>query len=157
MKVKQMELDLSHYRWHLIGLAALVALALLIWIGSVFTPEGEKTLTWTEWQVVKAQRAYQQELDGLQMEASNLADLLNASPDPVRAQIVAERIQRLAADGQPSLHYQREKLALAAQAVSSWAVGAGDRETAAQSLEEAIQVLSPQTVPDPTPAVTPGS
>lgn len=152
-----MELDLSRYRWHLIGLAALLALALLIWVGSVFTPEGEKTLTWTEWQVSKAKRAYQQELGELQMEASSLANLLNASPDPVRAQIVSERIQRLAVAGQPSLQYQREKLALGAKAVSDWAVGAGDRETAVQAVNVAIQALSPQAAPDATPAVTPGN
>ena len=139
-----MELDLSDYRWPLVALAATLLLAGLGWLGYAYTPAGDKPLTWNEWQVLKARSAYLDELGELQAAAGTLADLLNAQPDPVRAQLAAESIRRLASEGQPALAYQREKLALAAQAVSDWAVGAVDRETARQALDEAIQALAPQ-------------
>jgi hypothetical protein len=93
---------------------------------------------------------YLDELGELQAAADTLAALLNAQPDPVRAQLASESIQRLANEGQPALEYQREKLALAAQAISDWAVGAVDRETARQALDEAIQALSPTPNPGET-------
>jgi hypothetical protein len=96
-------------------------------------------------------------LSELQTAADTLAALLNAQPDPVRTQLAAESIQRLTSEGQPALSYQREKLALAAQAVSDWAVGAVDRETARQALEEVIQALSPPPSPEQTPLPTPVS
>ena len=153
-----MELDLSQYRWFLIGLAAILLLAGLGWLGYTFTPGEDQLLTWSEWQVAKAQRAYQDELGRLQEAVDSLAALLETQsgglyrPDPVRAQLVAERIQRLTREGQPALQYPREKLALAAQAVSDWAVGASEYEVARLAVEEAIQALSPQPVFTPTPA-----
>jgi hypothetical protein len=146
-----MELDLSDYRWPLVALAVILLLAGLGWLGYAYTPAGDKPLTWSEWQVLKARSAYLDELGKLQAAADTLAALLNALPDPVRAQLAAESIQRLASEGQPALQYQREKLALAAQAISDWAVGALDRETARQALEEANLALSPQPSPDQTP------
>jgi len=146
-----MELDLSDYRWPLVALAVILLLAGLGWLGYAYAPAGDKPLTWSEWQVLKARSAYLDELGKLQAAADTLAALLNALPDPVRAQLAAESIQRLASEGQPALQYQREKLALAAQAISDWAVGALDRETARQALEEAIRALSPQPSPDQTP------
>jgi len=145
-----MELDLSEYRWPLIALAAILLLAGLGWLGYAYTPAGDKPLTWTEWQVLKARSAYLGELGELQAAADTLAALLNAQPDPVRAQLAAESIQRLASEGQPALEYQREKLTLAAQAISDWAVGAVDHETARQALDEAIQALSPTPNPGET-------
>jgi hypothetical protein len=150
-----MELDLSDYRWPLLALAATLLLAGLGWLGYAYTPAGDKPLSWSEWQVLKARRAYLGELGELQAAADTLAGLLNAQPDPVRAQLAAESIQRLASEGQPALAYQREKLALAAQAVSGWAVGAVERETAHQALDEAIQALSPQSSSEPSPILLP--
>ncbi len=144
-----MELDLSEYRWPFVALAVALLLAVLGWLGYAYTPAGDKPLTWSEWQVLKARSAYLDELGELQAAADTLAALLNDQsggayrPDPVRAQLAAESIQRLTGEGQPALAFQREKLALAAQAVSDWAVGAVDRETARLALEEAIQALSP--------------
>ncbi len=139
-----MELDLSEYRWPFVALAVALLLAVLGWLGYAYTPAGDKPLTWSEWQVLKAQSAYRSELRQLQAATDTLVALLNKQPDPVRAQLAAESIQRLTGEGQPALAFQREKLALAAQAVSDWAVGAVDRETARLALEEAIQALSPQ-------------
>jgi hypothetical protein len=155
--MQRMELNLSDYRWPLVALAVILLLAGLGWLGYAYTPAGDKPLTWSEWQVLKARSAYLDELGKLQAAADTLAALLNAQPDPVRAQLAAESILRLASEGQPALQYQREKLTLAAQAISDWAVGALDRETARQALEESIRVLSPQPSPDQTPAPTPVS
>jgi len=147
----------------LIALAAIPLLAGLGWLGYAYTPAGDRPLTWTEWQVLKARSAYLKELGELQAAADTLAGLLNAQsggvyrPDPVRAQLASESIQRLASEGQPALQYQREKLALAAQAVSDWAVGAIDRETALNTLDEAIQALSPKPALEQTPTPAPTS
>ena len=107
-----------------------------------------------EWQVLKARSDYLKELGDLQEAADSLTSLLNDSPDPVRAQLVNESIQRLSSTGQPALSYQREKLAIAAQGVSDWAVGALDHETARLALAEAIEALSPEPQPEQSPAVT---
>lgn len=138
-----MEFDLTRYRWPLIALAVLTLLAGLGWIGYAYTPENDGVLTWAEWQVFKARRAYRQELGALQAAGDTLAALLDARPDPVRAQLEAARIQRLAAQGQPSLAYPREKLSVAAQSVSDWATGAIERETARAALDEALHALAP--------------
>ncbi len=111
-------------------------------------PAGDKPLTWSEWRVVKAQHAYQKELAELRTAAGTLTSLMNDLPDPVRAQLAAETIQRLTETGLPALAYQRGKLALAAQAASDWAVGAIDRKTALQALDQALQVLSSQPSTD---------
>ena len=152
-----MELDLTDYRFPLIALVVILLLAGLEWLGYAYLPSGDKPLSRSEWQVLKASRAYLKELGELQAAAETLAELLNAQPDPVRASIAAEGIQRRTGEGQPALQYQREKLSLAAQAVSDWAVGAVDRETARQTLDEAIQTLSPEPSPVQTPLPTPVS
>jgi hypothetical protein len=152
-----MELDLTELHLPLIALVVILLLASLGWLGYTYLPAGDKPLTRSEWQVLKAGRRYQKELGELQAAAETLATLLNAQPDPVRAQIAAESIQRLTSEGQPALQYQRENLALAAQAVSDWTVGAVDRETARLALETAIQALSPQPTQELTPIPTPVS
>jgi hypothetical protein len=152
-----MELDLSDYRWPLIALVAVLLLAGLGWLGYSYIPVGDRPLSRSEWQVLKSRSAYLKELAELQTAAGTLAELLNAEPDPVRTQLTAERIQRLTSEGQPALEYQRGKLSFAAQAVSDWAVGAMDRETARQALDEAIQALYVQLTPEPTPVPTPVS
>jgi hypothetical protein len=138
-----MELDLSGHRLQLIFLTVSVLLLGVGWIGHAYLPSGDKFLTRTEWQFLKASLAYRKELSRLQASTETLANLLNDRPDPVRAQLLAERMQRLASQGQPVLEYQRVKLIEAAQAVSDWAVGAIEREAARLVLEEAIQALFP--------------
>jgi hypothetical protein len=137
-----MELDLSTHRPTFIVLAAILLLVGTAALGRALLPTADRLLTLSEWQVLKASRSYQLELQHLQTSAENLAALLNARPDPVRAQLLAEDIARLASQGQPALVYSREKLVLAAQAVSDWAVGAIDRESAVQALQDAVLALS---------------
>jgi hypothetical protein len=142
-----MELDLSRYRLLLVLLAAILLLSSIGWLGHAYLPSGDKLLSRTEWQVLKADLAYRKELSRLQDAAGDLAALLNDRPDPVRAQLTHESIQRLTRQGQPALGYSREKLAAAAQAISDWAVGAIEREVASQVLEEALQLLHPTQPP----------
>jgi len=142
-----MELDLSRHPWLLISLFVFLLLAILGWLGYVYLPAGDRALTRSEWLVLKANHTYLKELGKLQLAAETLTGLLNGQPDPVRAQLAVESIQRLTSEGQPALLYPREKLALAAQSVKDWAVGALDRETALQALAIAIQVLSRQPIP----------
>lgn len=146
-----MELDLSEIRLPLIAVVVLLLLVTLGWLGRLYSPAGDVPLTWSEWQVLKARSAYLKQLSTLQAAADDLVSLLNAQPDPVRAQLTATRIQRLASEGQPALAYQRQKLTLAAQTVSDWAVGAIDHETARQALEQALQALSSLPTSSPTP------
>jgi hypothetical protein len=139
-----MELDLSAHRAIGIALASLLVLVALGWLGHAYLPCADRLLTLPEWQVLKASRAYQKELQQLQERADSLVELINARPDPVRAQLLAENVTRQASRGQPALAYPRQKLTLAAQAVSDWSMGALDRESARQALQAAIQALSTQ-------------
>jgi hypothetical protein len=142
-----MELDFSRHLWLLISMVVILLLAILGWVGYAYLPAGDRLLTYSEWQVLKANHTYENELGKLQGAAETLAELLNAQPDPVRTQMAVESILRLTSKGHPALAYPRDKVALAAQSVRDWAVGAQDRETALQALIEMIQVLSPQPTP----------
>lgn len=137
-----MELDLSTHRPLLVVLASILLLLGLGWLGHAYLPSADRLLTLPEWQVLQASRAYQVELQQLRLCAESLAELLNARPDPVRAQLLAENIARLASHGQAALVYQRDKLTQAAQAISDWSAGALDRESAKLALQAAIQTLS---------------
>jgi cell division protein FtsB len=139
-----MELDLSTHRPLLVVLACVLLLVGFGWLGHACLPSGDRLLTLSEWQVLQASRAYQKELAQLRASAESLAELINTLPDPVRAQLLAENIARLASHGQPALVYQRDKLTQAAKAISDWAVGALDREGARFALQAAIQALSPE-------------
>ena len=137
-----MELDLSTHRLQFIVLAAVVLLVGVGWLGHDYLPSGDRLLTLSEWQVLKASRVYRKEVGQLRTSVESLAELINTRPDPVRAQLLTENVVRMASRGQPALAYPREKLTLAAQAVSDWSVGAIDRESARQALQAAIQALS---------------
>lgn len=127
----------------LLALAALVLLALL---GRAVTPPEGALLTPAAWRLLKAERAYRAERDRLRREAEELALVLNGPPDPVRAGLAADRIDRLALQGgHPGLALQREALAAAAEAVHLWAMGGGDRDEAAARLERALALLGEGT------------
>ena len=127
------------------ALLILAGLLLLGLLGFFFTPQqGGKAgvLTWTEWQVLQRQRAYQRELGRLQRDAEDLTTLLNGRPDPVRGQLTAERIVQDHAEGQPALERQRQLILEAAQSVGAWSVGAISREAARDALERALEALA---------------
>lgn len=145
-----MELDLSGLRLParhkaIFGLSFLAALLIFGFVGYRFTivdTQGiPQVLSWSDWRLLHLERAYQAELSLLQNETDVLTELIIASPDPVRAQITAERIASSYADGEPALAHQRELLIAAAQAVQDWAVGMVERPAAEAALQEAIDAL----------------
>jgi hypothetical protein len=120
--------------------AAIVAVNVLILLGVLgwlFTPEGGKVLTYAEWQIHKAERAYRQELRDLQKTCEEMAALLDKPLDPLRVQVAADRIlNEMAKGGQAVLQPQREAVAAAAQALRNWAMG-DSRERAVEAVAEA--------------------
>lgn len=137
----EIEVELGKgWHWALLPLALLVLVGLVL-LGRSVTPKGSSLLTPAEWGLLKAERAYREELGDLRQAAEELAALLNARPDPVRAGLAADRAEQLALEGQPALALQREALTRAAEAVRLWAMGGGSREDAEVALAEAVQLL----------------
>jgi len=119
-------------------LALLVTLALL---GRAVTPAGNRLLTFADWRLLQAERAYQQELETLQTDALQLAEALNGNPNPVAVQMLVERIRRHTDSGSQSLSQARTALEEAALAVGDWSAGVLDRDTALVSLQQALDLL----------------
>jgi len=150
LRENNMELDLSdlhlpRQQQTLIALVLGIGLLLSGVAGWRFTPVDTagtpQVLTWSEWHVLRAAREYRAERARLQREAGGLAELLNHSPDPVRAQITAERITRAYAEGQPALERPRQLVIAAAVAVQDWSVGAISLSEAQEALQEAVGAL----------------
>ncbi len=138
----ELELDFSK-KWKLI--AWLPALLLILFglgmLGYYTTPASDKVLTWSEWQVLQARRSYQSELKMLRQDAEILAELLQGTPDIVRAQLTTDRIAQDTSTGQEALVDERQVLYDAALAVRDWAAGTIDRSEAEAALNTAIQTL----------------
>ncbi len=126
----------------LVGLLALLGLASL---GKSFTPTAEageaRVMTWSDWQLTKAERRFQNEREILRADMNALAALLNTTPDPVAAQLLAQRIGRHTSAGEAVLQPARTALLQAAQDVASWSAGVLDRDTATTSLQAAATLL----------------
>jgi len=152
MEIELTDLKKLITRWPWLSLS-LVALAMLVLgaVGSRFTSRDEQgypqLLDPMEWQIILARQAYTAELNSLRQETELLVQLLNENPDPVRAQITAERIARSYRSGQPALSYQRTALIAAAQAVQDWAAGVLTVEQAQQAVQSAAQVLGDEQRP----------
>jgi hypothetical protein len=109
---------------------------------SPVTPAGEtRLLTWNDWQLFKAEQRYTAEREVLRADDDALAALLNQAPDPVAAQILAQRVARDTVDGEAALLSARTALQQAAQDVASWTSGALDQNTAVASLQTASDLL----------------
>lgn len=122
-------------------LVLLVALFLIGFLGKAFTPASNTVLSWSEWQIIKIEKVYEQELSTYQQFAESLSQLINGTPDPVRAQVVSDQILQNTATGLAALERPRLGLQEAARAVRLWAVGAGSMDTAQASLSNAIQLI----------------
>jgi hypothetical protein len=124
---------------------ALLSLLGLGALGKPYTPvtsAGDaRLLTWDDWQLLKAERQYDTEREVLRSDADALTALLNQNPDPVAAQLLAQRIKQHTASGQAALQPARTALLQAAQDVASWTAGALDRNTAVASLQTATDLL----------------
>ena len=114
-------------------------------LGKPYTPvttAGEThLLTWNDWQLFKAEQRYSAEREVLRTDDDALAALLNQTPDPVAAQILAQRVARDTVDGEAALLSARAALQQAAQDVASWTAGALDQNTAVASLQTASDFL----------------
>jgi hypothetical protein len=135
------EVELGRRWWGGVAAMAAVVLVGLTLLGRAVTPEGGVVLTPEEWRLLKASRAYDQELGRLRDEAGALVDILNRSPDAVRASAAADRVAQMAVEGNGALALQREALASAAEAVRLWAMGGAERQGAAAALQEAVDLL----------------
>ena len=138
----EFELDFSK-KWNLA--AWLPALLIILFglgaMGYFNTPAGNKLLTWSEWQVLQARRAYQSELRLLRQDVQVLSELLQGQPDVVRTQLAAERVTQDTAAGQEALASERQAVGFAAQTVHDWAAGTAERSQAEAALSDAIQAL----------------
>jgi hypothetical protein len=141
-------MEISINRNALYGILVFISLLSLLGMGALGRPythvnsAGDaRLLTWDDWQLLKAERQYTTERDVLRSDVDALAALLNQAPDPVAAQILAQRITQHGADGQAALQTARTALQQAAQDVASWTSGALDRDTAVASLQTATDLL----------------
>ncbi len=127
------------------AMLAILALLGLAALGRSFSPlsesAGTRVLTWNDWQLVKAQRRFESERVLLRSDVDQLAALLNQAPDPVAAQLLAQRIGQRLATGEPALQPARTALLQAAQAVAGWSAGASEPEAATASVQAAAELL----------------
>ncbi len=147
----EIELDLTGKKqttWYTIGIGVFLLLLVgLAFLGRAFTPDSDASashlLTWQDWRLLKAERAYQHELETLRADADQLSQALNGQPNPVTVQLLAESILHHTGtmDGDPALEAARAALGQAAQDVRDWASGILDRDTALASLQKAIELL----------------
>lgn len=121
----------------------LFSLLLVGMLGHAVTPDGGKVLSWGEWQILKAQKAYIEELQQLRQASDEMAGMLNNRPDPVRVQMQADRLQKNLAEGQSSLSEQRSKLYTAAEAIRAWSLGQITREQTVDAHNQAAASLQP--------------
>ena len=131
-------------------LAALIVLVVavifgLAQIGCQVTPvdaSGEASLLgWSDWRLLQAERVYLDEMASLRVDATELVALLEREPNPVAAQLLADRIARRTASGDASLATARLALSAAAISVRSWAAGTLDRDSAILSVQDALALL----------------
>ena len=126
----------------LVAVLALLGLAVL---GRSYSPVNEageaRVLSWSDWQLAKAEKRFDVERSILRQDVDELTALLNGTPDPVAAQLLAQRIGQNAAAGEAILQPARTAVLQAAEDVASWSAGALDRETAIASLEAATTLL----------------
>ena len=98
-------------------------------------------LDWSDWRLLQAERAYADEMASLRVDATQLVAMLEREPNPVAAQLLADRIARRTASGDASLATARLALATAAASVHNWAAGTLDRDSAILAVQEALALL----------------
>ena len=133
-----------------IWLAALVVLIVaavfgLAQVGRQVTrvdASGEASLLgWSDWRLLQAECAYADEMAALRVDATELVAMLEREPNPVAAQLLADRIARRTASGDASLATARLALSTAAISVRSCAAGTLDRDPAILAVQEALALL----------------
>lgn len=145
----EIELDLRTSQkplWYAAAAAVLLLVVLgLGAIGAPLTPRTEsgrpRLLSWPDWRFIQAEKAYQTELGRLRTSADQLIQALQGRPSPVAVQLLAERVLRQTAGGDPALEAARAALAQAALDVRDWSAGVLPYDQAAASLQAAIGLL----------------
>ena len=146
--VLELEFDLTEDQSYWVVGALLAFVCVLFGLGVIGHPATPYTdaglarpLTWTDWQLKKAEKVYLSEVVELRRDAESLAGALNSAPNPVQIQLLTDRVLRSAASGTPALELARYALSQASLAVRSWSVGSLARDEAIQSLEAAVSLL----------------
>jgi hypothetical protein len=138
----EIEVDLNGLKVSNLAIIALAAVLVILGVvGYRVTPEGNRILTWEDWQVRKAHLEYRREVGVLQSALDRLAQVVNRTPDPLRAQMTADRVLRDLDEVRLAvLEPARGAVGEAALAVRAWALG-GEREAAVQAVAHAVEVV----------------
>jgi len=138
----EIEVDLKGLKVSNLAIIALVAVLVILGVvGYHVTPEGNRILTWEDWQVRQAHLEYRREVGVLQGALDRLAQVVNRTPDPLRAQMTADRVLRdLDEVTLAVLEPAKGAVSEAALAVRAWALG-GERESAVQAVARAVEVV----------------
>lgn len=117
------------------------------WLGRSVTQAGSdgnaQILTWSNYQLGKAENAYLEERKILREDADTLMKMLGQEniPGPVAVQVAANRIIDHSNSGVTELSAARKALTNAAVTVRDWSVGLVDKNTAIQSVQAAVSLL----------------
>ena len=130
------------------GVTILLVIVLLFGLGAIGKPvtpylsDGTaRVMTWQDWHIIKAEKAYVIEIESLRGDADALIATLDANPDPVRTQLLVDEILRNTSDGVDALGMARLALAEAALSVRDWSTGILDRDSAVAALQIAVTLL----------------
>ncbi len=116
------------------------------WLGYGVTrqsPDGRAAvMSWTDYRVIQAEKAYFAERAELRSAVEEIAQLLNKNASPAEAQIHLTRIEKSIGDGLPELAEARAAVLQAADAVRAWSLGKSSRDEAAEVINYAIELLA---------------
>ncbi|MBI1793401.1 MAG: hypothetical protein HYR70_04330 [Chloroflexi bacterium] len=132
--------------WATVLIGILIAVIIgMAQIGRGVTPVDDagspRVLSWSDWRLLQAERAYAEELSVLRGDAVQLVTMLQQRQNPVAAQLLVNAIARHTSSGDPSLANARSALANASLNVRDWASGVLDRNAAIQSIQETLALL----------------
>jgi hypothetical protein len=152
-----MEIDFSAVKFHkniplLITLAAM-ALLILGGVGWFVLPDG-KVLTWSEWQVFQQHQQYIREVGLLTRNADALVGLTQGPPDPVRAQLLSEKVSRDLDDVTlAALAGPKAELLAAVDIAVQWSLGGSELQPVLDRIAVTNQVIAKalELVARPTP------
>jgi hypothetical protein len=122
--------------------AGIIILVVAFFLGRAYTPEDGSILTLAEWNAIKSERIYQEEIVELQRQVEDLVDLLNSNPNAVRAGILADQIQLRNQNGHPATALQRQAISDAAETIRLWSMGGASRDEARDRLNAAIALMT---------------
>ena len=128
-----------------LSLATLILLGCLGWVVTQVAQDGNgQILTWSDYQLGKAERAYQNERAILRTDADTHIGFLaeNSLSNPVAVQVVVNRIRDHTSTGVNELTGTRTSLSDAALTVRDWSIGTIGKNTAIQAVQNAVSLLS---------------